>query len=854
MDAPSFSSPPAPADRRPAPAPPLGGSRIDRRLATLARWTLPAYWVALAIGTHLPGFALGVPNRTRLFELDKALHVLAFGGLTALIFLALPRSGRPAWRAWGRAAAALALGVTYAGLDEVTQPWTGRELHLDDAVASWLGCGIAYLGFAPRPPARLGRKALAWAARLAVTLILPGVVYLTLAPGARDPILDLYRRAGMSPLEGDSFLHYRLSSLLLLLLAASAWLGLGRGRRAAAAAATALVVLGSGRLIEWIQLQTGRATHVDLRDVDAHEAGAALGIALWVAAVLLRPALPALGRSALAVLGLHQPGDGERSAEHDGRFVGHAAVVSGLTLVSRLSGLVRDAVLAKFLGLSIAADAFFIGFLVPNLFRRLFGEGALASAFIPQYARLRERDPALARRFVTAVIASLASLLAAVTVLAELALWAASAWGGWSERASLAIELTMLMLPYMPMVCLVAMLGGVLQVHRRFAPAATAPVVLNACMIGFCLWAGLGMDEPRWRPMIASVTGGGVLVAGLMQLGWLWLAVSRTAGRAWSLEGAREPLRDMLKVMGPMVVGLAVYQLNALFDSLIAFGLSATESGPDAFTFLGRSIAYPMIAGDVAALQWAQRLYQFPLGVFGIALATAIFPALAAAAGREERGGDGGEGTDGLRGFRAILRSGLKLTVFIGLPAAVGLVLVRRPLVSVVFERGAFEAGDVDRVATILVGYAVGIWAFTSIHVLTRGFYARQDSRTPVKVAVSMVGLNVAMNLALIWPLGAAGLAWSTAASGVAHAAALAVLLHRRIGGVLDRDLLVSWGKTAALTLLMLAAAWPLLNWAAERFDPWLVPTIVIPAAMAVYLAAAALLSADELRGLLKRA
>ena len=837
----------------------------------LSRWVLPVYWISLALGTHWPRLPIGSAGDIELLELDKALHVVAFFGLTALLHAALPRRGQPmtpaadstpparvTFHGWLASIVALGVALVYAAADEWTQRWTGREVHLDDFVASAMGCGLAFLAFTPRPRPQRGRVVLAWVARSLAAFVLPVAMYFTLSPDAQQQLLAFYRWCGVTALQGDQWAHSRFAGGLTLLLAASAWLGLRW--RGLAAAITGLVMLGSPRLIEWIQIQTGRARFMDPRDVAAHEAGVVWAIALWVALVAIRPALPAVGRASLAILGFPGRADPskEAGAKQAGRFVGHAAVVSGLTLVSRFSGLIRDAVLARFLGLSAVTDAFFIGFLVPNLFRRLFGEGALASAFIPQYARLRETDPALARRFVAATLACLAALLSSLTLLAEAALWAASAWGQWSERTALAIELTMLMLPYMPMVCLVALLGGVLQVHRRFAPAAAAPVVLNAVMIGACTWAGLRVGAAddgvgKSGATIAGAIGVGVLIAGVFQLVWLAVAARAAASPAWRFRGTGEPLKKMLRVMGPMVLGLAVYQVNALLDSLLAFGLSAPPGGETTFHALGRTVAYPMQSGDVAALQWAQRLYQFPLGVFGIAIATAIFPALAAAAGREERSDPASREREEANSFRGILRRGLALTLLVGLPAAVGLVLVREPLVAVVFERGAFGAGDVGRVATILVGYAVGIWAFTSTHVLTRGFYARQDSATPVKIAVSMVVLNLALNVTLIWPLGAAGLAWSTAISGIVHAGVLCVVLHRRVGGLVDGAVLGSWGRSAAATLLMTAVAWPVANWAGPRFTALGVLAIVVPAAIVTFLTAAAWLSRDELRALLRR-
>jgi len=504
-----------------------------------------------------------------------------------------------------------------------------------------------------------------------------------------------------------------------------------------------------------------------------------------------------------------------------GRFVGHAVLVGALTLVSRFTGLARDAVLAAAFGLSTVADAFFIGFLVPNLFRRLFGEGALTAAFIPHYTELRERDPALAKRFASLVLTLLTVLLLAITGLAELGLWwaAASLAPESQGKAALAVFYTRLMLPYMPLICLVALAGGVLQVHKKFGPPAAAPLVLNACIIAATLFAtgGFTAGGTDDTERVATFVALGVLLAGVIQLGWQLVVLQRVAGLTRVFHGVGPQVRAMLVMMGPMVLGLAVFQVNALMDALIAFFLSPPEgAAPDAtITLLGQTFAAPLRQGDVAALQWSQRLYQFPLGVFGIAIATAIFPALSAAAPRKS-GPASLNPPPASDAFAAILRQGLRLTVFIGLPASVGLLLVRVPLARVVYERGAFETAESLRVAAILAGYATSVWAYSMMHTVTRGFYALKDATTPLKISVGMVALNLTLNLTLIWPLGAAGLAWSTAVSAMAQAGLLVFVIRRRVPRPIDAAVLRSWGRTALASAVMAAVLFP----AVWFFDP----------------------------------
>lgn len=489
------------------------------------------------------------------------------------------------------------------------------------------------------------------------------------------------------------------------------------------------------------------------------------------------------------------------------QFARHALLVSGLTIISRITGLVRDAVLAAALGLSGVSDAFFIGFLIPNLFRRLFGEGALSAAFIPHYSDLLERDQALANRFACVCIALLAVFLAGITLLGEVVLFALYNTSGWSHDSALAIYLAMIMLPYMPLVCLVALAGGMLQVHRKFGPPAAAPVILNLVMIGFALAAVTSVWGTGSPQSIAIVVSIGVLVAGVLQLIWQFAALKGNVHVAASFKETWPTLKSMLIMMGPMILGLAVFQINVLFDSLIAFGLSPKAAGAQYFSILGYHIAYPVQAGAVAALQWSQRLYQFPLGVFGIAVSTAIFPALAAAAGKRIKMTT----PDTDKEFARIFHQGLMLTVFIALPASAGLFLVRVPLARVVYEHYAFSLEDALRVSNILMGYAVSVWAYCLVGVVTRAFYAHKNATTPLKISVVMVIFNLALNLILIWPMGAAGLAWSTSITAAIQVTVLLIMVRRYVSVPIDKQVRQSWGRSVVLTALMIGFLLPLL-------------------------------------------
>ena len=437
-------------------------------------------------------------------------------------------------------------------------------------------------------------------------------------------------------------------------------------------------------------------------------------------------------------------------------FERHARTVSLLTLASRVTGLARDAAFSRVFGAGVVMDAFVFAFMLPNLFRRLFGEGAMAAAFLPTFSRLDSSEPEMARRLASLTVALLVTVLGGVVLIGEISLYVVSARSG---HTSLPVWLMMVMLPYMPLVCVVAILGAMLQVRGRFGPAAAAPIVLNAFLIAttvglaIALEGGEASGAPEGRRLVhIGMVAGSVVLAGVVQVGWSLWALRTPPWWTRSMRPARGPMRRVLGQALPMIVGLGVLQLNTFLDGLIA--AYPTVVGPTVF-----GIDYPLDPGALSTLGYAQRLYQFPLGVFGIAVATAIFPALSRAA--DEKGA-----------FADTLRRGLRLVVFIGLPASAGLVLVRTSLAAAVFEGGRFSPDDTARVGRILLGYAPAVWAYSMVHVLTRGFYARGNSVTPVRIAIGVVALNLALNCTLIWtPLREAGLAWSTAVCAMIQAA-----------------------------------------------------------------------------------
>ncbi|MEE2972615.1 MAG: murein biosynthesis integral membrane protein MurJ, partial [Planctomycetota bacterium] len=504
------------------------------------------------------------------------------------------------------------------------------------------------------------------------------------------------------------------------------------------------------------------------------------------------------------------------SGATDRGFERHAFTVTLLTAASRVGGLVREACFSRLLGSGPVAGAFFFAFMVPNLFRRLFGEGALSAALIPEQTRLERRDPAAARRLVSSMLSWMAILLGGAVLVAEVVFALLPA-----ESRTLGIELLRISFPYMPLICLAAIAGAVLQVRGRFGPLAAAPVLLNGVLVVAVVaawWRGGGVEVGDSGIRLVAWA---VVLAGVLQAGWTLIALRRSNPRVEGVDPVRSrrrmrlARRRVLLRSLPMMLGLGVLQVNTLLDGLIASWPNVVGD-----TILGRP--YPLDDRAMADLTYAMRLYEFPLGVFGIAIATAIFPQLSREVGDRAR-------------FAATIRRGLRLGLFLGIPASVGVILVREPLTEVVLLGGAFDVADAGRVSTILLAYATAIWSYSTTHLLVRAFYARREPMTAVRVAMAIVALNFVLNVTLVFgtSLGVAGLAWSTAICSVVQTALLATLLSRRSGALIDRGVLDSVGRTLISTGVMAIVVGGVLAWV--PFDrlagTWLAALIALAAA-----------------------
>ncbi|MEJ7926243.1 murein biosynthesis integral membrane protein MurJ [Sphingobium sp. AN641] len=435
------------------------------------------------------------------------------------------------------------------------------------------------------------------------------------------------------------------------------------------------------------------------------------------------------------------------------------STIGGLTLVSRILGMARDMLVARYLGAGLASDAFLIAWRLPNLFRALFAEGAFAAVFVPMFNRsMAQGDKesagsgrAVAVAFAGQVLSILFPVLllftALMMLLAAPVVWAMTGGfpDGGPEKFDLAVTLTRITFPYLALISLVSLLGGILNSLDRFWVNAAAPVLLNICMIVAILF--FRGDTPVETAHTQAIA---VTVSGLLQLLWLIWACRR-AGVVLRLSRPRlsPQVRRMLALIGPAALGAGAIQFNLLVSTSLA--------------------ARFLPQGAVSYLYYADRLNQLPLGLIGIGVGTAILPALS----RQIGGGD--EAAASHTQNRA-----MELSLFLALPAAVALCVSATPLIRGLLQHGAFTAADTAGAAGALAAFAVGVPAYVLIKVLTPGFYARQDTRTPVRVAVFSMLFNLVGNLTLIWPLGHVGVAISTAIAAWVNVLILYWLLHRR--------------------------------------------------------------------------
>ncbi|MDM8558208.1 murein biosynthesis integral membrane protein MurJ [Candidatus Parabeggiatoa sp. HSG14] len=419
-----------------------------------------------------------------------------------------------------------------------------------------------------------------------------------------------------------------------------------------------------------------------------------------------------------------------------------AALVSGFTLISRILGFIRDVVIAYIFGASTSTDAFLVAYKIPNFMRRLFAEGAFSQAFTPILSEYKtQQDHAEVKHLVAHVAGNLGSILLLVTVIgivmaSLLVMIFAPGFLQQPEKFDLTVTMLQITFPYLWFIALAAFSGAILNTYGQFGVPAFTPVLLNLCLIGAALWFAPYFEYP------IMALAYGASFAGIVQLGFQLPFLYRLDLLPKPRFNWHDPgVKRVYRLMIPALFGVSVSQINLLIDTLMA-------------SFL--------ITGSVSWLYYSDRLMEFPLAMFGIALATVMLPDLSKAVAR----GD-------MRNYNNTLDWALRWVFVVAAPSMMGLIILAVPILATLFHHGEFSDNDVMMTARSLVAYAFGLLGFVLVKVLASGFFSRQDTRTPVKIAVIAMTTNIFLNLALIWPLQHAGLALATSLAALLNAGLL---------------------------------------------------------------------------------
>ena len=468
------------------------------------------------------------------------------------------------------------------------------------------------------------------------------------------------------------------------------------------------------------------------------------------------------------------------------------ATVAGLTGISRVAGFIRDILTAAILGAGPIADAFFVALKLPNFFRRVSAEGAFSVAFVPMYSeKLEKEDRVAADAFAGNTFMVMLLLLAGFTGLAMVGMpyvlhVVAPGFVGDPVRFDLAVELSRITFPYLLLMSLTALLGGVLNALDRFAPFAFAPVLFNVCLISALLLAGHFESA-------GHALAYGVLFAGFVQLIWLFVAAKRAAVRLnFQKPQWNGDIKRVFKLMGPGVIGAGVMHINLFADMIIASFLAT---------------------GAISYLYYADRLNQLPLGVVGIAVGTALLPMLSKALAKND-----------VQEGRELFNRALEMCLLLALPAAAALFVIPELLIHVLFERGKFTAEDTQNAAMVLRCYAIGLPAYIAIKVFSTAHWARQDTVTPVKISVVATVINIILSIILIQFMGVAGIALATGLAGWLQFVAHLWFLRGHEAATLDRRFRVAAVKIVVSSLIMAAVVYG----AAEVLDAGLWQMIVV--------------------------
>ncbi len=472
-----------------------------------------------------------------------------------------------------------------------------------------------------------------------------------------------------------------------------------------------------------------------------------------------------------------------------------ASIVSFFTLISRITGLARELLIASTFGASAMTDAFNVAFRIPNLFRRLFAEGAFSQAFVPVLAATKATHGEAATRLLLDKVASLLLVALLLTCVlgvagAPVLVWMMASGLQKDPRSfEAAVFMTRWMFPYIGFMSLVALSAGVLNTWKRFAVPAATPVLLNLCMIG-AAWLGAPWLKAQGIEPVYAL-GAGVVAGGVLQLAVQIPALLRlgmlprlSLGFAGLKQAAQDPgARNIARLMLPALLGVSVAQISLLINTQIASHLQA---------------------GSVSWLTYADRLMEFPTALLGVALGVVLMPQLA-----------GARAANDTAKYSAMLDWGLRLVVLLAVPSAVALLTFAQPLVATLYHYGAFSTGDVLQTTRALMGYGFGLLGLVAIKVLAPGFYANQDIRTPVRIAIGVLVLTQMLNLVLVPYLQHAGLALAIGLGALVNAACLLIGLMRRG----SYQPLPGWARFGAQVVLASALLAAFLLWAAQAVD-----------------------------------
>ncbi|HEX5732392.1 MAG TPA: murein biosynthesis integral membrane protein MurJ [Blastocatellia bacterium] len=494
--------------------------------------------------------------------------------------------------------------------------------------------------------------------------------------------------------------------------------------------------------------------------------------------------------------------DSQKQISHDGargrgaQVARSAGIVSLAVMASRVLGLAREMVFAYFFGASksYATDAFVMAFRIPNLLRDLFAEGALSSAFVPVFSDyLVKKDEKEAFRLSNLVTNTLILILGTLVVLGiifapQLVSVFASGYKDTPGKFELTVYLTRLMMPFILLVALAAQSMGILNARGRFGlPALSSSFFNVGSIVGGIIFAALLTDPTFSHPITAikenpreGIIGMayGVLIGGFLQYSVQWPSLRRAGFRYRPALSFSDPgVRRIFKLMGPAVIGTAAVQINILINSNFASSIEGN--------------------GPVAWLQYAFRFMQFPIGVFGVAIATATLPAISKSAALKQ-----------MSEYKETLASSIRLAFLLTIPSAVGLIVLGRPIIALIYQRGDFTAIDTDHTAGALAFYAIGLAGYSAIKILAPAFYALGDARTPMTISLLMIVINFFMNWALVGVLEERGLALSTSTVALLNFALLYFIMSRRVGGIEDRQTAAAVGKIVVASVVMGAACW----------------------------------------------